>query len=130
MVQMNLTIGVLSNQRLLVCQNGRAAGARSRWVAQSDQPITAEVREATALQRTVALMQTPWSDSMVVPDRQHSEQARRELPMHGQVRSQNTVPVFYHEAFSHHRIPGTQQAKSPQAPGFRKACYQLLAPRA
>ncbi len=66
---------------------------------------------------------------MVVPDRQHSEQASRESPMHCQVRSQHTVPVFYHEAFSHRSIPRTQQAKSQQAPLFRKVCHQLLAPR-
>lgn len=129
MVQKNLTVWGLRNQRLLLFQSNGATSVRetSGWqVTQSDQPITAELREATALQGTLVLMQTVWCDPMVVPDRQQSEHAGRERAMHRRVGSQNTVPIFHHAAGSHCSVPRPQQLPSTEPPIVRQVRDQLL----
>src|SRR5260370_30253224 len=99
----------------------------TRWwrIAQGLKPIVGDRQQSAAQERTLSLMQVPWGQPVIVPDRQQCQHASRERAMHRQVRAQDTVPVLDSAASPYGPIPGGQQPCCQGSPVGWDA-FQLL----
>src|SRR6266446_2996093 len=78
MVQINVTVYKLGSQsqRRFGISSGRRQKSRSWWgIAQSHQPITGDIGQTTAHERTLPLMQTPACNPVIMPNGQESQHA-------------------------------------------------------
>src|SRR5260221_538100 len=71
-------------------------------------------------------MQTAWSHTMIMPDGQESQHARRERAVHGQMRPHDAVPILHSAAGTYSALPSVQQGLSCFLPGRIKAIQQVL----
>src|SRR5947209_6308625 len=72
-------------------------------------------------------MNAAWSNVMIMPDSQQSQQARRERAMHRQMRPHDTMPILHGETFSHGLLPHVQQGLGLFVPCRIQAGHQVLA---
>src|SRR6266436_2667122 len=130
MVQINVTVYKLGSQsqRRFGISSGRRQKSRSWWgIAQSHQPITGDIGQTTAHERTLPLMQTPACNPVIMPNGQESQHAAGEATMDRQVGTQDTVPVLDHTTGSHSLVPSQQHWLGDGTPVGRQALEQVLA---
>jgi hypothetical protein len=122
-----MTLSSRSQLRLQIGTRLRWMGTRWWRIAQGLKPIVGDRQQSAAHERTLSLMQAPWGQPVIVPDRQQCQHASRERAMHRQVRAQDTVPVLDGAAGPNGPIPGGQQPCCQGSPVGWDAFQQLLA---
>src|SRR5258708_2637847 len=95
-------------------------------ISQDNQPVGCRLAGVRPLQGREPLMQTAWSDVMIMPDGQERQHASREGAMHGQMGPHDAVPILHSTAGAHSALPSVQQGLSCFSPSRIKALQQFL----
>ena len=82
------------------------------------------------LDAVLCLMQAAWGESMVVADGEQGEHAGGEGAMHGQMGSQDAVPVLHQTAGAYALVPGFEQERGGGPPENRQTFQELGVGRA
>src|SRR5581483_202103 len=72
-----------------------------------------------------SLMNTTWSNLMIMPDSQQSQHASRKSAMHSQVRPHNAMPVFDGAARPNGVLPRREQFVRDCLPGRFNTFHQI-----
>src|SRR6266566_1358518 len=102
------------------------ARGRSRYIAQSSQPVGGLFGPAAAYERAESFVQPTRSKPMVVPDSQDGKHISGEAAMDSNERAQDTVPVLDSTAGSNRLIPGSKQLGHHRLPNGGKISGQFL----
>src|ERR1700730_17001128 len=74
-------------------------------------------------------MKTTRSNSVIMPNSEQREHPSREFAMHGQMRPDNAMPIFYSTTCSDGLIPGIQKVGCDGSPSRINALKQVFVRR-
>src|SRR5258708_19209759 len=90
-------------------------------ISQDNQPVGCRLAGVRPLQGREPLMQTAWSDVMIMPDGQERQHASREGAMHGQMGPPDAVPILHTPPCPPSAPPTLQESLSCFSPSQIKA---------